>query len=1577
MDENRASIPGERALREMATNLLALDNRNPMINFRPESSFATELVAPEAEALFQEALRRGEEGIIPLAIPQTPPGEETPALPKQTAREAWIAHHAPSLRSGWALPWRAGKQGTTLATHLRNVAKRNRSEVEEKGVNVLQLAFGFVRWTEAQAREGVMHLAPLLLIPVTLRQTRHTFELSVLDDEPVVNPTFDQKLLRDEGQRLPQYEQGQSLEAYLATVRQVVTPLGWDVEQACFLCILSFYKISIYRDLIDNQERVLRHRIVRHLLDVAGEVYSDASRDCPPLQVPLMELHTVVSADSSQLEAVELAKAGGSFVLQGPPGTGKSQTITNIIAECLHDGKRVLFVSEKQAALNIVLQNLAEVGLRDFCLALHSHKEQGRRKIIQELCDTLDLAIPSAPTGAKRLLADKAAALETLEGRAKALLGAREDFDGQSLHDLITRQYAPLCEAPTLPFLFPELEGQTEAQTDAQRALLKQGPEYADFLAHPTEENVWFGYAGERDDLMTRERLRGLLTDARSILERLAAIARETEARYGIACDRAEEIAVWRDLFAALAQAPAFSPTLLEGTRIDAVLSAAKVLAKRSRTLQGQRERLLGIFREEAFAIPAEPMFRTLMQDCGDALTRGFSLLFGGVYKTQMALLRTRLRPERKPSYTDAVAWLGMMDNYQHGLQTFEAATKDLRGWLGETFRGIDTDWGLVTSALESLRRAKLAVPALGRLAQAESWEVEREAFADLAKRLTNCLGAAPTAVADLAAYFDRDATDFLGMPCRAAIARCDACLAHLEDLPRWRRFLRFLEALKEHGCRAFFDKAREAGIPLEQIPDALGRQFYLQLIDRLIGETPSLDASAETREADRVRFQTCDEKHQALNRKAIAAELAKVRQTLPTDPVLGRGVSALRRQRARSRGQLSIRRLLASEVGPVAQALKPCFLMSPLSVSTFLDAAGDNAPHFDVVIFDEASQVLPEDAIGAIYRADQLIVVGDDKQMPPTDFFRASAAPEDAVLYKSILDLCATFLPTKMLLWHYRSRSEDLIAFSNRAFYGSRLITVPSARLPGPDFGVEYVWGDGSYLQGVATNQREAEAIAQLVVKHFRTYGGERSLGVIVTNQAQQELVERLVHQACDKDKTLHDLAQEEIDPEKRPEPFFVKNIETVQGDERDTILFGLTFAKGPDGRLSHNFGPLNQEGGERRLNVAVTRARINCKLVTSLHYGDIDLSRVSAKGPGGGVARLRQYLEFAETGALHDPAVASPEPRFDSPFEEQVYRFLQANGFTVSSQMGCSGYRIDLAILLPETTYHALAIECDGAPYHSSREARDRDILRQQCLERQGWRFHRIWSTDWFRERGRTESRLLEAAHKAVAAKEAEVAALKANEHPVPPTPPEPEGDSPAPEPPENSTPPSEPPTPEPPVEPSPGLYVAADLARLAKEHGTDFPAFIEAALRVEAPVEVDALIRRILAETALLPGHGRKLTDAVRRDFARKLRGAADRGIVRKDGFFYLEAMGAIPFRRHNPDCPREVSEIALEELAAGMRDLLRERGPLGRMELYRALREQCGKSATSRQMTDRFDKAFALLAPQEGRWGLFHL
>lgn len=448
--------------------------------------------------------------------------------------------------------------------------------------------------------------------------------------------------------------------------------------------------------------------------------------------------------------------------------------------------------------------------------------------------------------------------------------------------------------------------------------------------------------------------------------------------------------------------------------------------------------------------------------------------------------------------------------------------------------------------------------------------------------------------------------------------------------------------------------------------------------------------------------------------------------------------ISILSRENEKKKRHLPLRQLFG-KIPDLFLSLKPCVLMSPLSVCEFLNP---RIMQFDLVVFDEASQICPEDAIAPMIRGRNVIMAGDSKQMPPTSFFKATASVDDEFddeelveeeLYESVLGLCSDLMPQKTLKWHYRSKHESLIAFSNRHFYNNSLYTFPSVDNYSQDLGISFEYVENGYYDrsGSRTNLIEAERVADLVVELYEK-NPNASLGVIAFSQTQMEAIEKVLEMKLKSKPQLEKV----ILNDSVEEPFFIKNLENVQGDERDIIILSVGYAKDQNGVLYHLFGPLNKAGGERRLNVAITRAKSKLILVSSMKDSEINLSRSQSTG----VKLLKNYLEYARTGQIPESVLFNSELEFDSPLEQDIYESIVSLGYEVKTQVGTSGYRIDLAVIDPNRPGRFLVgIECDGATYHSSKTARDRDRLRQQVLEGLGWKIYRIWSQDWFKNKSR----------------------------------------------------------------------------------------------------------------------------------------------------------------------------------------------------------------------------------------------
>ena len=621
----------------------------------------------------------------------------------------------------------------------------------------------------------------------------------------------------------------------------------------------------------------------------------------------------------------------------------------------------------------------------------------------------------------------------------------------------------------------------------------------------------------------------------------------------------------------------------------------------------------------------------------------------------------------------------------------------------------------------------------------------------------------------------------------------------------------------------------------------------------------------------------------------------------------------------------------LMTEAGNAIQAIKPIFMMSPLSVAKFLPP---NNVDFDWVIFDEASQVKPVEAYGAIIRGRQTVVVGDSCQLPPTDFFEKLVGDdndkeENQDDMESILEsFCAKGAPQRTLRWHYRSRHESLITVSNVEFYNNKLQLFPSPDAEKEEVGLVYHHRPDTIYDrgGSRKNREEARIVAERVMEHARLHS-QLTLGVATFSTSQMEAVQDQLEILRRKDPSCEDTFFNEH-PE---EPFFVKNLENVQGDERDVIFISIGYGRDADGRLTMNFGPLNQDGGERRLNVLITRAKRRCEVFTNLTADDINLRRTTEhdSDPPRGVVALKHYLEYAKTGKSKRITRGG---KAGSPFEEAVADALRERGFQVDHQIGSAGYFIDLGIKDPEHLgRYLLGIECDGATYHSAQSARDRDRLRQQVLEGLGWRIHRIWSTDWFR----APDHELRKAAEAIEAAKVHVPA------PPPVAPPKTDNRDANTEEEEHETKPVvDPPKPKPQKNSATEKYTVAepaiptDVRNLHPVQPYKMADWIPPVVEIESPVHLKEVARRIANAVGV-----RRIDSRVVKAAARQA--ARSKSIEMKGDFLYRTAQEQVPVRNRDdlPNASRKLELIAPEEIEMAIKQVVSDAFGIERNDLPR--------------------------------------
>ena len=1293
-------------------NLIDTSQKNRLINFT-ESSGVLRLSRPGGSVIFDRLVVRGEELEVGLD------GDGTDA-------------------SGMLL---SDRDRAVVDRTLLNLRLKAREAQREQGINILFLSIGMLEWKDVG---GQRLRSPLILIPSELRRSGplQPYRVAAIDDGAVVNPILAHRLRTEYGLELPTMPAEQtadSVDAVMKQVRDAVAPAGWTVTTGNYLGLFSFAKMVMYEELTASRDLALEHPVVRALagcpshLPPTGMITPEELDGGDP-----SETFQVLDADSSQQEALALARKGASFVLQGPPGTGKSQTIANIIAETLAAGKTVLFVSEKMAALEVVKRRLDDRGLGEYCLELHSRKAN-RQEVAAELGRCLH---PKAPATAPRDQLEELARLrKRLNDHADALHEVRPGAEASFYQ--INSELVGLRAAHDLSVHFPDLHRMSVRDLEAMAPLARELERNMSLL-RKGQRHPWMDCTLDSWKVSARPELESLLSSCRDLADEVLQRSSSLAERYDM------------DRPATLADISALA------SHLRLALAAPRPHASWLRdphTLRGT----MGDMREAYAALDKEMEDLRARYDEGvlELDLEGIAQRMGTVHRSPLRWLRSSYRRDirllkghrislQKPSLEEAAADVAAALAVKERMASVAALEGECSRALGEHFFGRSTDWSEVESILDwcdSYRQQHGAPCAAleGLMASGEGSDRAASELRELERTASLTEGSLDAAASsfDLTALRAGRALRDVGLDEIGSWAR-----EHLDAIDRaqeWVEINRLRRDCAQQGLHELLSLAEEGKLPSQGLWDALRKRYYSLWHDHLMATDARLRGFSREEHAEAVeRFRLLDRQQLDVAADRLGALLQKRRESLMNDPSpsLGTSLWVLRHEVNRKKGLRPLRELF-TRAGDAILQLKPCLLMSPLSVSMHLDPS---RIRFDLVIFDEASQIRPEDAIGSIMRGRQVIIVGDTMQLPPTDFFREVLDEEEDIPdLESILDECSSCLPQRMLRWHYRSEDESLIAFSNLHFYGGRLFTFPSAgNVDGR--GVSFVHvPEGCYDRGASRrNLPEAAKVADMVIQHFSERPG-LSLGVVAFSEAQQmailEELEARIRERPELSRHFKEGAQEE---------FFVKNLESIQGDERDVILFSLGYGKDAKGKMHQSLGPLNRAGGERRLNVAVTRARKSLTVVSSILPQDLHPTSAGAR-------LLRQFMEYAMAGGTRDALSTEPEGRA-SPLEEAMVAALESKGLKVLPRWGCSGYRIDLAVEHAGTM--ALAVETDGPSYRSGPTVRDRERLRQEMLAKLGWTVHRTWSSDWVRDPEGEVERIVQAA-KGAAARNADMAA------------------------------------------------------------------------------------------------------------------------------------------------------------------------------------------------------------------------
>lgn len=1335
--------------------LLDLTLRNKLLNLRQPMTQVPLLLPPEHLGVLADQLQDGRTVAVRAA------DDLTGAVLSEGARDAY------------ALPADVQRamlvnKGTIYSGHDRDahdrafarVRYRARTGRQETGANPLMLTLGRLDW-QLGDRELA---APLLLLPVDIKGVVMPYRLAADQTGSLsLNLSLLEKLRVEFGFTVPALAElpirsagdGVDVDAVVRHVREAIAESGlpFRVESEARLIIGGFTGFLLWRDLDEHWQRFASRPLVAQLL--TGKVAESSEHVEPsPQELDQVVAAAPIPADGSQAQAIAAARAGRSFVLEGPPGTGKSQTITNILADQLAQGRTVLFVAEKGAALDVVRHRLGEVGLLPYALDLHDHSARPA-----EVRARIKTALGQRP---RPDLDGYRAALGELEGAAAGLRTYAERLHrpnraGLSLWSArataLARGAGP---ALTVPPAVLGVKGAGAAggdgDSDHLTRLRQVVASAVDDLAalDPEVARAWgFVGVGPAGLGLPGEPGESAEPAAPEILAdpgRLAALLAAADAAVGDALEQVDQLlpgsaallrncGTWQQLadVVQLLSAPIDGYDLRE-LDTQRWLAARAELDGRTQALQSAAAGALADFAPEVFEVDLEPIRQALR-----VAEHSFFLGRKGRLLTAAAPVLTHLRPGRSTAPKDLPAQVDALAGLAAQLRTLSAGWQALPGLRSLPYVNVLSAEGAqrLTSGLREIDGYRAALARLGPRTAAETIGVRQrepallgapaQVFAEALHRLGAVFAATNSRPLDQTAYGSGGLLQawHAGVPARAAD------LPHVTGLRRWLRAAAAVDSLAADlpDARWQLLSGQVAGIEaVAALERGLAEGSLIERWDA--GGFRGFDAAGQDRSVG--RFLGASDAVRTALTTVLPATLVQARP-FGTGALFGK-VAALEREVGRARGGLSVRELI-SKYGEVIAAITPCVLVSPDSLARFI---APGAMDFDLVVFDEASQITVPDAIGALGRASACVVAGDSKQMPPYSFAQLGSDDEaikgdaDDFLVipdeESILSECVQAgLPRLWLSWHYRSRDESLISFSNAQYYEDRLASFPAFPGQHADTGISFTRVDGTFLRSgtrglekglLRTNPVEAAAVVEEVLRRWQQR--ERSIGVVTFNIQQRALIESMLWDS-DVPGIREALALKD-------DGLFVKNLENVQGDERDVIIFSTGFSVDDHGVLPLNFGPLNRSGGERRLNVAVTRARRRVTVFSSFEPEDLRTEQTSSVG----IKHLRAYLEQAKYGV---PDRVRSEVAVDR-HAEQIAGALRDAGCVVQTEVGLSEFRIDLAVAAPgRGSVPTLAVLLDGPAWAARATSGDRDGAPVSVLGGlMGWPgVVRVWLPAW----------------------------------------------------------------------------------------------------------------------------------------------------------------------------------------------------------------------------------------------------
>ena len=1209
---------------------------------------------------------------------------------------------------------------------MAHLYRATKDAMAESGANTLYLVLGELRWTEGKTDKSKWYYAPIVLVPVEMirKSANEGYVIRGIEDETLINITLleflKQKFNLDiQGLNpIPEDEHGVDINKIFYIFRKAISKMPtWDVLENAYLGNFSFTQFVMWNDIHTHPEMLRRSKVVEALMD--GEVEWNT-------YVPSLnhedQPYLPVSVDESQLRAVNMAANDVSFVLHGPPGAGKSQTITAMIANAMTRGKTVLFVAEKPAALSVVKNRLDAIGIGDFCIEIHSNKVKKSHVLDQLKRVRENYRVRVFRTDYDERLDEIIEKRAELDEYGIALHKSRHF--GLSIKELID-EYESILEKecairPDKEFI----ETITDKELEKKCVLLERLIAAGKILGHPSGHVFSEIGLSEYSKSLKIDLDNSVDTYLKAIQE-LKEAGEQTVSKMGDVLPVSK--ADWLNLFA-------LSKALLKSVELPAWLmqpgaveESGRVLnafiEKREQTKKGSEE-FFARYKESILSIDLN-LYITKYAEAGrkffgkDKAIAAVSAEIGNhtnfpVTQDMLPAMSGEIMAYRtKKSEYDAFR----QTIPQHLLEfatdtlTAEEVAEKVAHW--QEMLSVVQAYATKIATLKAAGILEAIIPDANALLEKESVVAEKE------QALESLL---VTKIPESTSSWIEGKEEYTKKL--------------VENYAQLRDWITFQEAKKECLENGLSDicELYLAGMEHDLVVPGYKKAIYNALIWAIIAKEPVLNKFTGNSFTESIReYKNMEDELKELTKTEM---LHKLSGNIPTGYEDSKSAAELKvlNKAITSGGRgISIRNLF-DKAPHVIRRYCPCFLMSPLSVAQYISPDSDL---FDIVMFDEASQIRTCEAVGSLARGKNAVIVGDPKQMPPTSFFMSDTFDEENVDVEdldSILDDCMVLgMPESHLKWHYRSRHESLIAFSNKYYYDNNMLTFPSVN--DRERRVKLCTINGLYKAGKdRTNEPEAKAIVAEVLRRFENENLQKySVGIVTFNETQRKLIETLLEEEFKKNPALDAWAN------KDEEPLIIRNLENVQGDERDVILFSETYGLDEDRRWVQSFGPLNNEGGQRRLNVAVSRAKQEMIIFSSI------TSDMIKEPKSEGVKGLKNFLRFAAMGELGDST--EKESRHAAGMKKAICNFLEEHGYAIQCDIGHSNFKVDIAVVNPfDESEYLLGIMTDGTTYSRSlNNTNDREIAQISILKGLGWDIYRTWTMDWWDNKEQELTKLL----------------------------------------------------------------------------------------------------------------------------------------------------------------------------------------------------------------------------------------